>query len=317
MDFIKRPRRRPISVSICARRGCANWRARRAGRCSSTFTARRTTSPCNARRSPRASQLEPADACCPTSSDALAGGRQTRQRLRAALRAALRQRPAQRRAAVGARGECHGKWRSQCRAGGRQPFQCRAHYRSLFSLWLRAVSAPLTLLRSADIDDSGEGRRVALHALARLARQDVDGARAAWQGMSQPPHVLHERENADVPRARTIALAAAEPAITPPASPCSTRCQRRPWTSTCSATSCAKAWPSWHGRNSLAGRSFRPRSPTNHCAGATGTRAPLGEIGRHEESNATAARTGDGTGLLRISGGRSRRAWSISFAKRR
>lgn len=81
-----------------------------------------------------------------------------------------------------------------------------AHYRSLFSLWLRAVSAPLTLLRSADIDDSGEGRRVALHALARLARQDVDGARAAWQAMSQRL-TFDERERGRA--ARSIALAAA------------------------------------------------------------------------------------------------------------
>lgn len=81
-----------------------------------------------------------------------------------------------------------------------------ARYRGLFGLWLRAVSAPLTLLRAADIEDSGEGRRVVLHGLARVARQDVDGARAAWQAMSQRL-TFDERERGRA--ARSIALAAA------------------------------------------------------------------------------------------------------------
>lgn len=81
-----------------------------------------------------------------------------------------------------------------------------ARHRQLFGLWQRALASPATLLRAADLEDSSEARRVALHALARLARADVDGARGAWQDVSARL-AFSEAERGQA--ARAIALAAA------------------------------------------------------------------------------------------------------------
>ena len=81
-----------------------------------------------------------------------------------------------------------------------------ARYRLLFAQWQRAVSTPLALLRAAEIADSSEGRRIAVHALARLARQDVDGARQAWRSVSARLNFTAAEQGR---AARAIALAAA------------------------------------------------------------------------------------------------------------
>jgi len=81
-----------------------------------------------------------------------------------------------------------------------------ARYRNLFAQWLRAAESPLAWLASATLEDNSEGRRIALHALARLAREDVDGARTAWREMStRLSFGVDEQGRA----ARAIALAAA------------------------------------------------------------------------------------------------------------
>ena len=79
-------------------------------------------------------------------------------------------------------------------------------YRGLFDLWLRAATAPLAVLRAPAINDKVESHRIALYALARLARQDVDAARDAWQSLTAREIFSGEERDA---AARVIALAAA------------------------------------------------------------------------------------------------------------
>ncbi len=81
-----------------------------------------------------------------------------------------------------------------------------ARYRDLFALWLRAVATPQALLRTPDLEDSADGHRIALYALARLARQDVDDARTAWQTLASR---LSFSADEQARAARVIALAAA------------------------------------------------------------------------------------------------------------
>ena len=80
-----------------------------------------------------------------------------------------------------------------------------AHQRAAFARWLRAAAAPQEVMRTIDVDDSPENHTVLLAALARLTRQNVDVARAAWAQASQRGIF----SNADRARAaRIIALAA-------------------------------------------------------------------------------------------------------------
>ena len=81
-----------------------------------------------------------------------------------------------------------------------------ARYRKLFALWPQAVATPQALLRAAELEDSVEGRQIAVHAVARLAQQDVDSARASWrETFTRLTFTDEERARA----ARAIALAAA------------------------------------------------------------------------------------------------------------
>ncbi len=81
--------------------------------------------------------------------------------------------------------------------------------RELLALWQRAASDPAAVLRSPALDARHESLAVALAALRRLARQDVDAALAAWRGFSARQAPADEFTGR---AARVLALAAASSA---------------------------------------------------------------------------------------------------------
>ena len=81
-----------------------------------------------------------------------------------------------------------------------------ARYRVLFAQWQKAIASPQALLRAAELEDSLDGRQIAVHAVARLARQDVDSARTSWRDVAARLAFTDEERGR---AARAIALAAA------------------------------------------------------------------------------------------------------------
>ena len=81
-----------------------------------------------------------------------------------------------------------------------------ARYRDAFARWLRAVTTPQEILRAGDLEDSPENHAIVLAALTRLARDNVDAARAAWAQLNARLSFSNEDRAC---AARIIALAAA------------------------------------------------------------------------------------------------------------